>query len=313
MGAQWGDTRERGDVQPHSLGGTPHPHLNRAATPPQAPLPKSGHPPVASTGRQIGGGLPSPPRLWGPLGGVSHLDPLELGFTTPPMFMGSLPPGPPPCLWAPSPLDPPHVYGAPPSWTPPTFMGSLPPGPPPMYGVPPPWTPPCLWGPYGLPNESPPPQNQGHPSKHLQPSISPNPYGSLSPVVSGVGGILGSLWGGRRGALGGSGGALWGCRPPLPSFFRWSRSQAGGVHRGPLQGAAHRRQRIRILGALRGQRGWKMGGRDPKWRPNPIYGAQTPQMEAESHLWGPNPPTSHLDGGGDPKWRPNPINGIFGS
>lgn len=75
-----------------------------------------------------------------------------------------------------------------------------------------------------------------------------------SPVVSRVGGIGGSWWG-WRGSLRGSGGALWGRRPPLAPLFWWPRAQTGCVHGGPLQGAAHCRQRIRILCTLRGQRG----------------------------------------------------------
>lgn len=75
-----------------------------------------------------------------------------------------------------------------------------------------------------------------------------------SPIVSRVGGIGGAWWG-WRGSLRGSGGALWGRRPPLAPFFWWPRAQTGCVHGGPLQGAAHCRQRIRILCTLRGQRG----------------------------------------------------------
>ena len=168
-----GDMRERGDVQPHSLGGTPHPHLNRDATPPQAPLPKSGHPQIGAPPSRVyrppnwGGSSLS---TMGSLGRGLPSGPPRIGVHPPPPFMGSLPPGPPPCLWGPSPPKPPspnwgtpqsrlqgtklggvfplhHVYGVPwegsPTWTP-SNWGSPPP--PRVYGVPPSWTPPLFMG-----------------------------------------------------------------------------------------------------------------------------------------------------------------------
>ena len=290
-----------------------------------APLPKSGHPPVVSIGHQIGGGLPSPP--WGPLGGVSHLDPLELGFTPPlclwgpslldppPHLWGASLLDPPPCLWAPSFLDPPHVYGLPPSWTPPTFMGSLPPGPPHIYGVPPSWTPPHLWGPYGLPNESPPPQNQGRPSKHLQPGVSPTPMGASH--LSSVG------WAASWGPCGGAAGGPWGvpggpcgaADPPSPPSSGGPDPRLevsiGDPSRALLTAVSASESSARSGDREAGKWGAETpnGGRIPsmgpkphKWRPNPIYGSQTPQMEAESHLWGPNPP----NGGRIPSMGPKP-------
>ena len=96
--------------------------------------------------------------------------PPRIGVHPPPHVYGVPPSWTPPCLWAPSPLDPP------------TFMGTLPPGPPLFMGSLLPGPPPCLWGPYGLPNECPPPQIEAPPSRVYR---APN-WGGVFPLHHGV-------------------------------------------------------------------------------------------------------------------------------